>query len=491
MSYDLVVIGGGINGCGCAADAAMRGLSVLLCEQDDLAAQTSSKSSKLIHGGLRYLEQYEFRLVRHALEEQQILMHIAPHLIHPLAFVLPYRSGLRPAWLLRCGLFIYNHLSRHNTLPHSKTLFRKKEPNYFKALQSDVQKGFLFYDAQTHDARLTITVALQAKAHGATILPRTRFVNAVAQDRHWHITLQSQDGSLQHIMAKAIINAGGPWASQIADHCQNPVDTTISYVKGSHIVVPAFYSGEHAYLLQAPDQRVIFVIPYYGQLLIGTTDFLVSDPQMKPDISTEEIEYLKKIIHSYFQHTITTITATWAGIRALPTQSHHDPAQLSRDCQFEVHHHPLPIVSILNGKLTTYRYLSEQIVDQLSSIFPNLPASKTSITPLPGADWQNAHFSDYEQHAHKKYAWLETPILTHYLQTYGSRTELLLEQCTQPSDLGLAFGPILRQKEVDFLRQHEWAQTAEDILWRRTQLGLNMEPQALVSLEAYLSQNPM
>ena len=486
MLYDLVVIGGGINGCGCAADAALRGLSVLLCEQDDLAAHTSSKSSQLIHGGLRYLEQYQFRLVHHALEEQRILMNIAPHLIHPLAFVLPYRSGLRPAWLLRCGLFLYDHLSRTNLLPNSKALSRKNDVTYFTPLQQDINKGFLFYDAQTHDARLTLNIALLAQAHGATILPRTQFIQATSQDKHWQITLQPKEGEAIQISAKAIINAAGPWASQIAQNCHQPLDQTISYVKGSHIVVPAFYTGQHAYLLQAQDKRIIFVIPYQGQHLIGTTDILLSKTEPNPSISPEEIQYLKDIIHHYFQHAITKITTTWSGIRALPANPKRGPSQLSRDFSFEFHAQPAPMVTIISGKLTTYRRLATQVLDSLKPVFPNLAPTTTHVTPLPGGVWENRSFADYVRYAQIHYTWLEPAILQHYLYHYGSRTEILLQNCTQETDLGRAFGPILRQKEVDFLCQTEWAQTAEDILWRRTQLGLSIDSQDEQALKAYL-----
>lgn len=486
MLYDIVVIGGGINGCGCAADAAMRGLSVLLCEQSDLAAHTSSQSSKLIHGGLRYLEQYQFKLVRQALEEQHILMNIAPHLIRPLAFVLPYRRGLRPAWLLRCGLFLYDHLSRKNTLPNSKTLTRQKHADYFPSLQTDTQKGFLFYDAQVHDARLTISVALQAQAHGATILPHSRFLAAKAEQDHWRISLKNQEGKIQDIQAKAIINAAGPWAHQIAQACQQQLRASITYVQGSHIVAPAFYSGNHAYLLQTPEQRVVFVMPFHGHTLIGTTEIVVPNPNTQPKISQEEIHYFKDIIHTYFQHTITDIITAWSGIRALPTQANVSPSQLSRDYYFELQSQPLPIITILSGKLTTYRRLSAEVINRLSSVFPNLPRTSTDKTPLPGADWPTG-YDDYILNAQHRYGWLEPQLLNHYLHTYGTRTDLLLKDCKTDRDLGMVFGTILRQKEVDFLRESEWAQTAEDVLWRRTQLGLTISDEDRMALEAYLS----
>lgn len=487
MLYDIVVIGGGINGCGCAADAAMRGLSVLLCEQNDLAAHTSSQSSKLIHGGLRYLEQYQFKLVRQALEEQHILMTIAPHLIRPLAFVLPYRPGLRPAWLLRCGLFLYDHLSRNNALSNSKTLARQKHVDYFSSLQPDIEKGFLFYDAQVHDARLTISVALQAQAHGATILPHSTFIAAKAEQDHWRISLKNPAGEMQDIQAKAIINAAGPWASQIAQACQQQLHASITYVQGSHIVVPTFYSGNHAYLLQTTEQRVVFVMPFHGCTLIGTTEIVVANPSAKPKISQDEIHYLKDIIHTYFNHTITDIITTWSGIRALPTQANTSPSQLSREYYFESQTQPLPIISILSGKLTTYRRLSAEVVDKLRVVFPNLPGTTTDHTPLPGAAWQTKTYADYMSYAQERYAWLDPTLLNHYLHTYGTRTDDLLKDCNTEDDLGMAFGTILRQKEVDFLCETEWAHSAEDVLWRRTQLGLTMSDEDRMALEAYLS----
>ncbi|MGV3740104.1 MAG: glycerol-3-phosphate dehydrogenase [Gammaproteobacteria bacterium] len=486
MLYDIVVIGGGINGCGCAADAALRGLSVLLCEQDDIAQHTSSQSSKLIHGGLRYLEHYQFHLVQQALREQQILLNNAPHLIHPLAFVLPYRPQLRPAWLLRLGLFLYDHLSLSNSLPNSQALSKIKDSHYFQALRADIETAFLFYDAQTNDARLTLSVALQAQKFGATILPHTQCIQAQVQNGLWQITLRKQDGKSIQVQAKVLINAAGPWISKIADICHNPMQQQVSYVKGSHIIVPAFYSGQHAYLLQAPDKRVIFVTPYHGQTMIGTTDILVSNLQTPPTITPGEIQYFKDIIHSYFQHSITEISATWSGIRTLPGHSQKSPSEFSRDFSFEWSTEPLPMLTIVSGKLTTYRRLATQVIDKLTAIFPNLPRSKTENTFLPGGEWSDGTYAEYEQYAKTKYSWLELPILQHYLDSYGTRTDELLQNCTQPSDLGRSFGAILRQKEVDFLRQTEWAQSSEDILWRRTKLGLGISEGERMDLEAYL-----
>ena len=491
MWYDLVVIGGGINGCGCAADAAMRGLSVLLCEQHDLASETSSKSSKLIHGGLRYLEQYQFKLVRHALKEQAVLMHLAPHLIHPLGLVLPFHIERRPSWLLRSGLFLYDHLSRSRLLPKSRALSRKNTPNYFTTLRRNIRTGFLFYDAQSHDARLTITVALQAKAHGATILTRTQFLNATPEAGHWRVALKTQDGEILHIQAKALINAAGVHVQEVAQQCQTPLDQRLSFVKGSHLLVPNFYPGKHAYLLQTSDQRIVFVMPYFGQTLIGTTDVLVSKPDVQPTITTAEIDYLKNTVHDYFRHSITSINATWSGIRVLPANEMQSPAQLSRDFSFESHLQPAPLVSVLSGKITTYRRLAEHIVNSLTPVFPNLPSSTTDALALPGGDWEKGSFQAYQNYAQTHYVWLKSNILQHYLSHYGTRTEQLLADCHHMQDLGKAFGPILHQREVDFLCETEWAKTADDILWRRTQLGLSLIATEQEALTHYMSQKEL
>ncbi|HVT62279.1 MAG TPA: glycerol-3-phosphate dehydrogenase [Legionellaceae bacterium] len=481
--YDVFIIGGGIHGCGCAADAALRGLSVLLCEQDDIASQTSSSSSKLIHGGLRYLEHYDFHLVKKALDEQQILLNIAPHLVHPLPFFLPYRKTLRPAWLLRAGLFLYDILSWSNTLPSTRTLKKSRNPIYFTPLLADIQRGFLFYDGQTDDARLTLSVALQAKTHGASILPHTRFMSAKAQSDHWLITLKPKFGETFQITAKTMINAAGTEAESIAQHLSMPLQSPMTYVKGSHMIVPALYPETHAYLLQAPDQRIVFVIPYHGYSLIGTTD-VRTVPHHSPTINLEEIDYLKNVVHAYFPQSIATIVATYSGIRSLCAADTSKASALSRDYMLEYVEKPLPFLSILGGKLTTYRHVAEKAIDRL---FPKAPPSRTHLSGLPGNPKSLGYsWEDYKNHAAKQYAWLEAPILTHYLNTYGSRMALFLQNCHQMADLGLAFGAILYQKEVDFLCQEEWAQSVEDILWRRTKLGLTTHEKDILSLETYL-----
>ncbi|WBV64502.1 glycerol-3-phosphate dehydrogenase [Legionella pneumophila 130b] len=270
--FDVAIIGGGINGCGCAADAALRGLSVILFEQDDLASKTSSSSTKLIHGGLRYLEHYEFGLVKKALQERQTLLNLAPHLVHSQSFVLPYLKHMRPSWLLRLGLFFYDHLSRKNHLPKSRLIHRNNKNNYFTPLKEELNRGFLFYDATTDDARLTILNAIQAKNHGASIRPHAKVTHAEVINNIWHLTIQPTKGQSYKAYAKSIINATGPWVQSIAQLTHTPIQKDITLVKGSHIIVPKLFEGNHAYFLQHNDQRVIFVIPYHGFSMIGTTD---------------------------------------------------------------------------------------------------------------------------------------------------------------------------------------------------------------------------
>lgn len=489
MLYDVVVIGGGINGCGCAADAALRGLSVLLCEQDDLASKTSSSSSKLIHGGLRYLEQYNFRMVKQALDEQATLLTTAPHLVRPLPFVLPYTKGLRPAWLLRAGLFLYDHLSPTNPLPYSKPIKRDNYPNYFSSINADINQGFLFYDCQTDDARLTISVALQAQEHGAHIRPHTKLIAAKALDDHWLLTLQPSIGEPIQVKSKTVINAAGPWVQSVADCLNIPIEHTLSYVKGSHIVVPKLYPEDHAYILQHTDKRIVFVMPYHGYSLIGTTELVIHQIEGPQRITPEETTYLFKIIETYFSRSLgqNDIITSWSGVRLLVSNSNKNTSQLSRDYTLELTTHPLPVLTVLGGKLTAYRRLSAEVIDSLKPVFLNLKASISKQIILPGGQWLNHSLKEYEAYAISNYTWLDSDILNHYLTTYGTRTEQILSNCQSMDDMGLVFGPLLRQIEVDYLIREEWALSAEDILWRRTKLGLTITTTDKLSLEHYLN----
>ena len=485
--FDVAIIGGGINGCGCAADAASRGLKVILFEQDDLASKTSSSSTKLIHGGLRYLEYYEFSLVKKALEERQTLLTLAPHLVHPQAFILPYQKYMRPSWFLRLGLFLYDHLSRQNKLPRCKSVDRKKSA-YFNPLTQALNRGFLFYDAATDDARLTLTNAMQARNYGAEIRPPEQVIKAESINNTWQLTIQPQIGALYQIQAKALINATGPWVDVTAKKIQSSVKQKLALIKGSHIVVPKLYEGSHAYFLQHKDKRVVFVIPFHGYSMIGTTDVPFNSSLNEVTINEDEIYYLITLTNSYFntQLSSTDILYSWSGIRPLLAAPNTAASALSRDYSYEVSETPAPVITILGGKITTYRQLAEEIIDQLKSSHPQLPSSVTKNNPLPGSMFENMDFAHYVPYARKKYSWLSNELLTRYLYTYGTNTELFLSSCVDMHSMGKRYGTELYQVELDYLVTYEWAHNSEDVLFRRTKLGLSMDEESKQELADYL-----
>jgi glycerol-3-phosphate dehydrogenase len=486
QSYDVVIVGGGINGCGCAADASLRGLSVLLCEQDDLASKTSSNSTKLIHGGLRYLEYFDFSMVKHALEERERLLKIAPHLIHPLPFMLPVHANGRNEYLISIGLFLYDHLSRKNSLPKHKKILKKTEHAYFHPLNSAINKGYLFYDCQTDDARLVIENALQAKKHGATILTHTALIAAKAIQNQWEITLKSKQGVIQTVRARALINAAGASIQTIDSLSQIPTGYHLSLVQGSHIIVPKLYPGHHAYMIQNQDKRIVFTLPYHQHTLIGTTETVFHKDPRHVNIEPQEIEYLCNSIKPYFHQTITpnSIIATYSGVRTLISEN-KNPTALSRDYAYQYSSTPAPAVSILSGKITTYRKLAEIVISQLSSIFHHMPASKTASTPLVGAH----QFTQYQNDYAKSHPWLDKDAKSRYLKTYGVLTEKILSGRSAMHEMGIHFGQSLYQAEVDYLIQEEWAQSIDDILWRRTKLGLSLNEHERAKLEDYLSSS--
>ena len=488
--FDLVIIGGGINGCGCAADAAQRGLSVLLVEQGDLASKTSSSSSKLIHGGLRYLEYFDFKLVKKALNERQILLNLAPHLVHPLPIVLPHQKKMRPAWLLRAGLFLYDHLSKINQLPHSTTVYRNNRPLLFSPLVNSINKGFLFYDGMTDDARLTLSNALQAQEHGAGIMTRTALLHADNDDNNvWRLTLQTDSSPPYQVFTKAVINAAGPWVEPVAKILHTPLEHTMSLIKGSHVLVHKLYEGDHAYLLQNDDHRVVFVVPYHGHTMIGTTDTILTGKLDDIGIDADEIDYLFKLVSRYMNKPLHSrdIITTWSGVRPLLSAKGPSASALSRDYRYHYSSHPAPSITIYGGKITTYRQLASEAITQLRAVFPTLPDSSTHKTPLPGAMLGTMRFDEYQQHAQEKYHWLDEDILTRYLNTYGTRTELLLAGCNSIHDLGVCFSETLYQVEVNYLLRKEWAHTSDDILWRRTKLGLQLDAESRCDLDRYIT----
>lgn len=487
--FDVAVAGGGINGCGIAADASLRGLSVVLIEQDDLASKTSSSSTKLIHGGLRYLEQYDFSLVKKALNERQILLDLAPNLVFPRPFVLPLQASMRSPWLIRLGLFFYDHLSRTNRLPHSKRIRRKRNQACFQPLQDQFNNGFVYYDCCTDDARLTLCNALQAEANGARILTRTRLQRADTDAGLWHLQCQKKDGQTIQIKAKTLINAAGPWVEDVNRQAGITGGRRISLVKGSHLVVPRLYDGEQAYLLQHEDKRVVFVIPYHGYSMIGTTDVLCQAPVEQLTISLAETDYLLNLVSHYFKQRLTAdqIVTSWSGVRPLLAADDETPQTISRDYSYQYSEAPLPAIAIYGGKITTYRQLARDAVNELRAVFPGLPDSRTDKIPLPGAQWNGMDYNRYLDYARQHYAWMDDDLLSRLLATYGTRAERIVSSCHSMADLGESFGHGLHQREVDYLLTEEWADNSDDILWRRTRLGLQFSDSSRERLNAYIN----
>ena len=490
--YDLAVIGGGINGAGIAADAAGRGLKVYLCEQHDLANHTSSASSKLIHGGLRYLEHREFRLVREALAEREVLLAKAPHIIKPLRFILPHRPHLRPAWMIRFGLFCYDHLGRRRTLPGSRGLRLGAD----SPLRPDMTRGFEYSDCWVDDARLVILNAMAAREHGATVETRTRCRSAQAHDGVWQLDMERADGSRSLVRARALVNASGPWVADfLRDGLQRQPRHGVRLVQGSHIVVPRLYPGEQAYILQNEDRRIVFVIPWLERFsLIGTTDREYHGDPAQVRISEEETEYLLAVVNQHFRQPVERddILHSFSGVRPLLDDESGDPSAVTRDYFLELHGaaDQAPLLSVFGGKLTTYRRLAESALDLLKPWLKDMGPRWTADAPLPGGE----EMDDPQRLAAQlveQAPWLTADLARRWAVSYGSRSWRLLGGAKGLSDLGEHFGADLYAREVDYLRREEWAQSAEDILWRRGKLGLFLEAEQRAGLEAYLQREPL
>ena len=493
-TVDILVVGGGINGTGIAADAAGRGLSVALCEQADLASATSSASSKLIHGGLRYLEHYEFRLVKEALAEREVLLHNAPHLVQPLRFTLPHRPHLRPGWMIRSGLFMYDHLTKRNTLPSTKTCkFKHQSP-----LKSIIKKGYQYYDCSVDDARLVVTNAISASRNDANILTRTKLVKAtrVESEAVWKVTLLDIEKNEEFsLFARALVNAAGPWVSQlVTDHINQIPARNIRLIKGSHIIVPKFHNHEGAFILQNTDKRIVFVIPYQDKFsLIGTTDKEYKGDPSSVAIDDDETQYLINIVNDHFIAQISErdIVKSFAGVRPLCDDESSDPSAMTRDYTLELEegNNKTPLLSIYGGKITTYRKLAESAMSKLAPYFPSMKDAWTANSPLPGATPATQSLTDIKDIIHEAHPWLPSELLTRYSQSYGLLCLRFLGGKTSTADMGVHFGVNLYQSEVDYLVRNEWAKTVEDVLWRRTKLSLSMSKQEVTELESYLS-NP-
>ncbi len=488
--YDLCVIGGGINGAGIARDAAGRGLSVLLVEAQDLAQGTSSASTKLIHGGLRYLEQGEFGLVRHSLAEREVLMGIAPHLVRPMEFVMPYVAGLRPKWMISLGLWLYDHIGGRSSLKKSCAV-SLQDGLIGGPLQKKYRDGFQYSDCWGDDSRLTVLNAVDAKARGADILTRTACVQlAPVQDfGHWHVRLKDLKTMDEfQVSARMVINASGPWVRAILDTSNlSSTDTPkIRLIKGSHIIIPKLFDGVHAYLLPQPDKRIVFAIPYEEKFtLVGTTDEVYDGDAMAASISDLEKKYLMDAINRFFEKQTNEpdIIRTYSGVRALFDDGAKQAQKITRDYRLVLNTSlGAPILSVFGGKLTTYRVLARQAVDKITGDTAN--ANWTSKSPLPGGDILAGGFDDMLDELSKKYPFLDAGVILRYVHSYGSRAHDILRGVKTIRDMGRDFGSGLYEVEVLYLIRHEFAKTAEDILWRRSKLGLHLEKKSKIALEA-------
>ncbi len=487
--YDVAVIGGGINGVGIAADASGRGLSVFLCEKDDLASHTSSASSKLIHGGLRYLEHHEFRLVREALAEREVLLAKAPHIVKPMRFVLPHRPHLRPAWMIRAGLFLYDHLGKREKLPASRSLrFGADSP-----LKPVITRGFEYSDCWVDDARLVVLNAIAARENGAHIHTRTRCLNAQRVNGQWQVHLERADGSRFSITAKALVNAGGPWvANFIRDDLKLPTPYGIRLIQGSHLIVPKLYEGENAFILQNEDQRIVFAIPYMERFtILGTTDREYTGDPSKVTITDAEADYVLNVVNAHFNKQLTRadVIHTYSGVRPLCNDESDNPSAITRDYTLALSGsaQEAPLLSIFGGKLTTYRKLAESAMVQLAPFFKHMTAPWTAKASLPGGEGMTTPQA-LAQTLENRYGWLPAGLAQRWAITYGSRTWQLLEGVEGLADMGEHLGGGLYTREVDYLRREEWAVEAYDILWRRTKLGLFTTQQEQADLARYLDK---
>jgi glycerol-3-phosphate dehydrogenase len=492
---DLLIIGGGINGAGIARDAVGRGLSVLLVEQHDLASHTSSASTKLVHGGLRYLEYYEFRLVREALMERERLLKMAPHIIWPLEFVLPHSKDQRPAWMVRAGLFLYDHMAKRERLPGSKAV--KFGPHSAaETLKPEYRRGFTYADCWVEDSRLVVLNAMAAAAGGADIRTRTKLISARPEGPLWLAVIEGETGRHETVAARAMVNAAGPWVGEIlsAKLGRNNAKT-VRMVKGSHIIVRRLYQGDFAFILQNPDKRIVFAVPYeHDFTLIGTTDIPYEDDPAKVTISREETNYLCESVSRYFRKAVTPadVVRTYSGVRPLYDDHAENASAVTRDYVLDIEGgggQPA-LLSVFGGKITTFRKLAEHALEKLLPVMGRkVAAGWTSATPLPGGDMPRADFAAYLAAVIAKYPAFPAPFLHRLIRAYGTRSARILGAATRLADLGEDFGGGLTAAEVDYLVAHEWARTAEDILWRRSKLALHVPADAPDRLTAYLSSH--
>ena len=490
-TYDLAVIGGGINGCGIARDAAGRGASVVLFEQNDLASATSSASTKLIHGGLRYLEHYEFRLVREALMERERLWAIAPHIIWPLRFVLPHHKGLRPAWLLRLGLFLYDHIGGRRKLPATRTLDLARDATG-RPLKDDGAKAFEYSDCWVEDSRLVVLNAMDAVQRGAAIHTRTRVVAADRENGCWRITTES-NGTRATILAKALVNAAGPWVGDVLGGVvRSNTKAAVRMVQGSHIVVPRLYEHDRCYIFQNSDGRIVFAIPYERDFtLIGTTDRDFRGDPSGAKATPEEIDYLCAAASEYFREPVTPETVVWtySGVRPLYDDGASKAQEATRDyvLTLDAPEGQAPLLSVFGGKITTYRRLAESALEKLGPHAAWAARPTWTVTgTLPGGDFPVEGFEAQVDSLSASRPWLARKTATRLVRAYGTRAFGILEGAANIAGLGRHFGADLYEREVRYLMKAEWAKHAADLLWRRGKLGLRLSADEAEALERFM-----
>jgi len=490
--FDIAIIGGGVNGTGIARDAAGRGLSVYLAEKSDLASATSSASTKLIHGGLRYLEQYDFKLVRDALKEREVLLAMAPHIISPLRFVLPHNKGLRPAWMIRIGLFLYDHLGGREYLPGSYAVDLKAD-DAGHSLNDTFIKGFEYSDCRVDDSRLVVLSAQDAKEKGADIRTRTEVISATKLTDYWEIETDNLiTGEKQTIWANILVNASGPWVNEIISKAIGRDNSyAIRLVKGSHIVVPKIFDHDRAYIFQNQDRRIIFAIPYQDEYtLIGTTDLDFQGDPAAVKITDQEIDYLCSAASEYFINPVSNDQVVWSysGVRPLFDDGVSAAQETTRDYQLEVlgRTNEPALMNVYGGKLTSYRHLAEVALTKLSPWLPRNTGKWTKSSHLPGGDFPMDGFQAFFSSLQIAYPSLPEKMLRRLALQFGTRIHKVLGERKTTDDLGQCFGGNLYQFEVEYLIEHEWAITAEDILWRRTKTGLSFTDNQIAALSDWL-----
>jgi glycerol-3-phosphate dehydrogenase len=505
LIFDLAIIGGGVNGCGIARDAAGRGNSVFLCEMNDLASGTSSWSTKLVHGGLRYLEYYEFRLVREALIEREILWQIAPHIIRPLRFVLPHHDGLRPAWLLRLGLFLYDHIGGRHLLPPTRSVNLTRDEVGKPLVPNRYTKGFEYSDCFVDDARLVVLTARDAADRGAEIRTRSRAVEIRQAGGIWHITVENTlNGERSTIQARVLVNAGGPWVEQVlASGAGVNAKAKVRLVQGSHIVVKKLYAHDRAYMFQNSDGRIVFAIPYQDDFtLIGTTDRDYEGDPAKVKASAEEIQYLCASVSEYLAKPVSPEDVVWAysGVRPLYDDGASEAKAATREYVLELDTPGgVPLLSIYGGKITTHRRLAEEALERLSPYLRSAGEREgwTGKSPLPGGDMNVSAIAALAAELVRNYSFLTPAHASRMAHAYGTRAGRLLGDAKSLADLGRSFGATLTEREVRYMMAVEWALTADDIVWRRSKLGLRLTSAEIAGIDDWIaahraaSENPL